>query len=159
MKLEDRIVYRFTREEVSALLNVMGLAELPGLGIRAATPREEASMSLVEAGIVMLCGERTFVDRTVSAIFGEAARSLQSLSVHAENRAAALYRGEMMYVDVAVEGERVSIEPLPELQSAKSGLIQALWGAQELEMELRDGDRQSRRRGDMRALEALMGEL
>ena len=55
----ERISYRFTKKELGALLKLMDMPDLPDISVTAATPDEKTVQSLVESGIVMVCGERS----------------------------------------------------------------------------------------------------
>lgn len=114
----DRISFRFTRGELAALLKLMGLQELRDTSVQAADPESSAVQSLIESGIVMSCGERTFVDGTISLVLKNAALSGSRLTVRGPESSLVLYRGERMYVLVEESGELVTLEPLQDLTMA-----------------------------------------
>lgn len=156
----ERIAFRFTRGEIAALLKVMALGELPGLDIRAEAPGIEEEASLVESGVVLLLGERTYVDRTISLVLAEAARSARSVHARAGAGRAALYRGERLWVQAQLSGDIATLEPLPDFVAARERFMQlcAPWG-EEMELSLRGGDAPRSETGGVRVLEALVDAL
>ncbi len=125
MERVDRIVFRFSVNELGALLKLMGLPALPDTSAAPADPKSGTVESLVESGAVMACGGRTFVDGTICLVLQNAARSLGRLTAAGKACTAVLYRGERMYVLAEERGELVSLEPLQDLQAARGPFLTA----------------------------------
>lgn len=125
MERVDRVVFRFSVNELGALLKLMGLPALPDTSAAPADPKRGTVESLVESGAVMACGGRTFVDGTIRMVLQNAARSLGRLTAAGKAGTAVLYRGERMYVLAEERGELVSLEPLQDLQAAREPFLTA----------------------------------
>ena len=115
----DRIAFRFTHNELAALLKLMDLPALPDIEVLPSDPERRTAESLVESGIVMFCGERTLVDRTVGLVLKNAALSRERLTARGCSGRAVLLRGEQMCV-LAEDGDGVvTMEPLRDLPAAR----------------------------------------
>lgn len=123
----ERIAYRFTEQEIAALLKLMNAAALPGTGVTAAEPSEATVSSLVESGIVLPCGERTFVDRTISLVLMNAARNARFLRAEAGEKRVVLYVGTEMCVLLEENGQGIlTIEPLQNFRAAREPFMTAV---------------------------------
>lgn len=123
----DRIVYRFRRREVSALLQLLGVDALPGLGISSEYPDGDTVLSLVSSGIVLPCGERMLTDRTVALVLKFAAQSKRYIRARSPEGEAALYEGENFWILVENTASIiVKIEPIQNLQSATGSWSRAV---------------------------------
>lgn len=123
----DRIVYRFRRREVSALLQLMGIEALPGMGISAEYPDGDTVASLASSGIVLPCGERMLTDKVVALVFESVAKSKRYILARSAEAEAVLY--ECDYFCVLVENTAsiiVKIEPIRNLQSAADSWMHAI---------------------------------
>lgn len=122
----ERISFRFTRGEIAALLQLMGEKELPGANIAAKEPDDSSIESLVSGGVVMPCGEKTLVDKTIALVLHTAARAPQRIELSAESGCAVLYAGSRMCVLVRSDRTAiVHIEPIENLPAAQRPLREA----------------------------------
>ena len=123
----DRIVYRFTRREIAALLRLMGAEDLPGTTVKAALPSDQTALSLVESGIIMPLGEKTFVDGTISLIMRTACQAKRYLAAKSPAGYAALYCGEhiLVLIEEPIIGP-MRIEPLRNVESAREPWLKAM---------------------------------
>lgn len=120
MERLDRLILRFTPAEAAALLKLMGLEELPGLSVRAEYPQKETVERLVRSGVVMPCGPKTLVDRTVSGVVRAAAQSTWYLAADAGNSRAVMYAGKRFFVLVQRTNTAIlRVEPIQNLQAAQ----------------------------------------
>ena len=123
----DRIAFRFARSEIAALLKLMNAASLPEIELIAAEPDEHTESSLVEGGVVMPCGEHTFVDGTVAVVLQNVLESRRSLCADSEKGRLALYRGAQMCVLVEESGPAlVTLEPVQDLKAAQRPFFKAV---------------------------------
>lgn len=155
----DRIAFRFSRGEIAALLKLMNASALPEINLTAAEPDARTESSLVESGIVIPCGERTFVDRTIAAVLRNAVESRCSLCAVSEKGRLAIYRGTQMYV-LAEESRLglVVMEPFANAGAAREPFWRAV-GMLGADVELtfrREGAETS---GDFAALETLYARM
>ena len=155
----DRIAFRFARSEIAALLKLMNAASLPEIELIAAEPDEHTESSLVEGGVVMPCGERTYVDGTVAAMLRSALESRRSLRAVSERGRLALYRGAQMCVLAEESGPLlVTLEPFPDVKAAQMpffGAVRALGTETALTLRMDDVESQ----GDAAALSAMYERL
>lgn len=160
-EIEERITFRFTRSEIAALAKLMGFGGYPELDVGAEAPGTNTAASLVESGFVMLCGDRTYVDRTISLVLAEAARSIDCAGARMGALRVALYRGERLSVVTRRDGELVTLEPLPDFAQAKAcflGMCEE-WGAQQIRFSRRTTGASLEQAGDMKALRALVDAM
>lgn len=123
----DRIVYRFRRREVSALLQLMGIEALPGMGISAEYPDGYTILSLVSSGIVLPYGELMLTDRMVALVLKSAAQSKRYIRARSPEGEAVLYEGGNFWVLVENTASIiVKIEPIQNLQSATDSWSHAI---------------------------------
>lgn len=118
MQRVDRIAFRFTCNELGALLKLMGLPALPDTSVQPEDPENSTVDSLIGGGIVVACGDRTLVDGTISLVLKNAAESLRRITVCGPARQMVLYRGERMCVLAEENGGLVSLEPLRDVPAA-----------------------------------------
>lgn len=156
----DRIAFRLTCRELGALLKLMDLPGLPEIPVTPREPDDETALSLCESGAVMGCGERTFVDATLSLVLRTAAESGRHLAAKSAEGRVVLYKSERMYVLAEAFGNVVTLEPLQSLEAAREPFHIA---AEKLgsgpECLLVDFRAQDRRQGGAEALEALYDAL
>lgn len=156
----DRIAFRFTCNELAALLKLMGLPALPGIDVEPSDPQTATAESLVESGIVMICGERTLVDQTVGVVLKNAAMSRVRLTAKGGNGRAALLCGGQMCVLAEEADGVITIEPLQNIQAAREPWMTAsgrLEGA--LTVCLTDGSGQSEEGTGPEALKAYFDRM
>ena len=115
----DRIAFRFTHAELAALLMLMDLPALPAASVKPAIPTSGTVESLIESGIVMICGERILVDNTVALVLRNAAQSERCLVVQDAADRLILYRGQRMCVLTEESGQMLTLEPLQSVQTAR----------------------------------------
>ncbi len=123
----SRVAFRLTREEIAALLQLMAAKQLQGTDIKAEMPTDKTVLSLIESGVVMPCGEQTFVDRVISRILREMLESQRCLIARTSNHKAMLYKGTTFYVlmEQATFGS-ITIEPLKDAEAVKSPWQQSI---------------------------------
>lgn len=121
----DRISFRFTCNELGALLKLMGLPALSDTSVAPADPESGTIESLIESGIVMACGERTLVDATISLVVKNAALSARRLTARGRDRRVLLYRGERMCVLTEEADGLVTLEPLQDMRAAREPWLAA----------------------------------
>lgn len=123
---EERIAYRFSLKELAALIKLMGAPNLPDLAVTAAPPDEETVQSLIESGIVMVCGERIFVDRAVSLIVNNVAENKRRLTVKGDRQQIiVLFCGPQICVFAYKNGDLITLEPVQNTLLARDRLFDA----------------------------------
>lgn len=121
----DRIAFRFTCNELGALLKLMGLPALSDTSVAPVEPESGTVESLIESGIVMACGERTLVDGTISVVLKNAALSSRRLMAQGRDRRVLLYRSERMCVLAEEANGLITLEPLKDMRSAREPWLAA----------------------------------
>lgn len=116
----DRTAFRFTRGELAALMKLMGIKSFPEMYVTAAPPDAQTEMSLVESGVLAVCGERMLVHGVIVAVLRSMAESRRCLWAAADEARIALYRGRRMCVLAEERGPQlVVLEPFPDAQAAR----------------------------------------
>ena len=114
----ERIVFRFSNAEIAALLELMGIQRLPGTSIAASYPDKVIIEKLVADGIVMPCGEHTFVDKAVSVIIMTVAASERYIEAVCNEKHIVLYKSDTMCVLLEERQNIVRVEPIRNLETA-----------------------------------------
>lgn len=157
----ERIVYRFTKKEIAALLYLMSIKELKGMDIRAEYPNDQTVESLVRNGIVMPCGDRTFADRTVALVLNTATKSDRYLTAKSSKGNATLFVGREFCVTAEnAASDIVKLEPIRNLRSAEKAWLNAVrrFGGN-ASLKLTCGGTAHEESGDAKAAEALLLRL
>ena len=157
----ERIAYRFSREEIAVLLKVLAIPELPELSISAGGVEEAVLQKFAEDEIMLVCGERTLVNGTISMILWSAANSKRCIRAKSALGTAVLYEGERLCVMAwEIEGGRLTFEPLQNLYAARAPFLERAEKLEEdMELTLRDGNSEVRMAGGMKDLDMLYAQL
>lgn len=109
----DRIVLRFTRKELSALLSLLSLGALPGTDIVPQTPDEETLVSLQE-GEWIECGDKCcMVDRIAAMVLTNMACGSVTKTGQSEFGREILYACRQMSALLTDNGGKwIRIEPI-----------------------------------------------
>ncbi|MBQ3079550.1 MAG: hypothetical protein IJC48_06100 [Clostridia bacterium] len=124
-----RVIFRFSKKEVSALMKLMGLEVLPGISIAPGKPDNNTVMSLSESAYVTPLGDRFLVDRVTALIFRSIKESGACIIVRENQRQAVLYKCRHLLVLIENTGSQIlKIEPIENTESAKTPWVNVLKG-------------------------------
>ena len=123
------ISYRFSREELCALLQGLRINGLPGAPLTPVDSQVAAKAleRLGAEGLVMVADDTLYVDRLIACLLNAAAEARAGVAVTDGSRTAVLWRAEQMLLlgDFPEQGD-CALTPLQNEEEALSALADAL---------------------------------
>ena len=123
------VSYRFTRQELSALLQALRLNGLPGAPLNPLPPEEagEALRRISEKGLGLVAEGTLYVDRVIDLMLRSAAQPIAAVAFTDDERVGALWRAERLWLlgDFPQEGE-CALTPLENEAAVRDALGDAL---------------------------------
>ena len=121
--------YRFSRTELSTLLQALRIGALPGAPLTPvdADAAGEALQRLSDEGMVMLVDGTLYIDRLIDYLLRAAAGSRSAAALTDGKRTLVLWKAERMYLlgDFPEQGD-CSLTPLQNAESAQTALADAI---------------------------------
>ncbi len=120
VRSEERIVLRFTRKELSALLSLLALGALPGTDIAPQTPDEETLQSLQEGEWIVRGDGCCMVDRIAAMVLTNMACGSVTQTGQSEFGREILYGCRQMSALLTDNGGKwIRIEPIEKVVSGQ----------------------------------------
>ena len=123
------VSYRFSRVELSTLLQAMRIGSLPGAPLN---PVDEATASetlkhICDEGRAMIADETLYVDKLIGYLLRSAAQSKSAVALTDGSRTAVLWAAEKLYIlgDFPEQGE-CALTPLQDMEAVHAALADAL---------------------------------
>ena len=125
----ETVSYRYTTDELNALLLILDLPGLPGLPMPAISQAayRAAIDSLSDSGLVTPAGDQAIIDRLTVLLLSSIAKCSFFVRFDAAGRTVLLWRGPTIYiVGMFPEQGECSLTPLPSPDEAEDALNAAL---------------------------------
>lgn len=123
------VSYRFSRQELSALLQALRLNGLPGAPLEPLSPDQarEALADVAGKELGLVAGDTLYVDRVTDLILRSAAQPLDAVAFTDDSRTGVLWRAERLWLlgDFPAQGD-CSLTPLEHEEAVRDALGDAL---------------------------------